>query len=116
MDFEKDYVKAMDCGSNYKKVYLTRYGVPLQDVIGTLRTYKNLLLIVTSKEAFHPAYTKADFSVSITTQPHSSASATAVFLHEFYSGRELAMRFENARYKILPSENGAHVQKVSRSK
>ena len=58
----------------------------------------------------------ADFSVSITDQPHSSSSAVAVFLHEFYSGRELAMHFENARYKIVPSEQGQYVEKVSRNK
>jgi tRNA (cytidine56-2'-O)-methyltransferase len=54
--------------------------------------------------------------VSITDQPHSSTSAIAVFLHEFYSGRELAMHFENARYKVVPSEQGVHVEKVDRGK
>jgi tRNA (cytidine56-2'-O)-methyltransferase len=114
--FEPDYMKVLDSNNNYKSVYLTRYGMPLQDVIGTLRTYKNLVLIVTNKEAFGPAYTKADFSVSITAQPHSSVSAIAVFLHEFYSGRELAMRFENARYKVIPSEQGAHIEESDHTK
>jgi tRNA (cytidine56-2'-O)-methyltransferase len=112
VDFDSNYVKALDPESSYKKVYLTMYGMPLQDVIGTLRTYKNLLLIVTDKEAVAPVYTRSDFNVSVTGQPHTSASAVAVFLHEFYSGRELAMHFGNARYKILPSEQGMHVEKV----
>ncbi len=116
VEFESNYMKALDKESSYKKVYLTRYGVPLPEVISTLRTYRNLLLIVTDKEAFSPAYMHADFSVSITAQPHSSASAIAVFLHEFYSGRELAMHFENARYKVVPSEQGVHVEKVDRGK
>lgn len=116
VDFESNYMKMLGQESSYKKVYLTRYGVPLQDIIGTLRTYKNLLLIVTEKETFDPAYARSDFNVSITDQPHSSTSAIAVFLHEFYSGRELAMHFENARYKVVPSEQGAHVEKVNRNK
>ena len=116
VEFESNYRKALDPESSYKKVYLTRYGVPLQEVIGTLRTYRNLLLIVTDKEAFSPVYTRSDFSVSISNQPHSSTSAIAVFLHEFYSGRELAMHFENARYRVVPSEQGVHVEKLDRSK
>jgi tRNA (cytidine56-2'-O)-methyltransferase len=116
VESESNYMKALDQEGSYKKVYLTRYGVPLQEVISTLRTYRNLLLIVTDKEAFGPASSRADFSVSITGQPHTSASAIAVFLHEFYSGRELAMHFENAQYKVVPSERGVHVEKVNRSK
>ncbi len=111
MAFQSDYKKVLDSASNYKKVYLTRYGTPLQGVLYSMRTYRNLFLIVTEQEAFKTMFSYADFGVSITDQPHSSSAAVAIFLHEFYSGRELAMHFENARYKIVPSSRGIHVEK-----
>src|SRR5271157_833132 len=116
VDFDSDYVEVLDSESSYKKVYLTRYGVPLHDVIESLRTYKNLLLIISDKDALGSVSARADFNVSISGQPHSSSSAVAVFLHEFYSGRELAMHFENASYKVVPSERGVRVEKADHRK
>ncbi|MGC8669687.1 MAG: tRNA (cytidine(56)-2'-O)-methyltransferase [Candidatus Micrarchaeia archaeon] len=98
--FIKNYHEFINSKIHYKKVYLTRYGVQINKAIYTLRTYKNLLVIVTSKDVKSSVGKLADFSVSITAQPHSGASALAVFLHMFYEGRELAMHFENAKYKI----------------
>jgi len=116
VDFDSEYLRALSSPGSYKRVYLTRYGLPLHDAISALRTYKNLLLIVTDREAFGPVSKRADFNIGISTQPHSSASAIALFLHEFYSGRELAMHFENARYKVVPSERGAHVEKAAHAR
>ncbi len=104
----KDFIKEK---KNYLKIYLTRYGVPMKKLEYQVRTYKNVLLIVSFTEAIRPLYKAADFNISITAQPHTSASSIAVFLHDFYNGRELAMHFENARYKIVPEEHGIHVQK-----
>lgn len=72
-----------------------------------LKTYKNLLLIVTLKEEVNPIQRIADFSISVSSQPHCSAAAIAIFLHEFYNGRELAMHFENAQYKLVHKESGS---------
>ncbi|MGC8586010.1 MAG: hypothetical protein ACP5K5_00475 [Candidatus Micrarchaeia archaeon] len=98
--FIKDYMAFIKSKASYKKVYLTRYGTQISKSIYMLRTYKNLLVILTMKEANKAIMRASDFHVSITTQPHSSASALAVFLHMFYEGRELAMHFENAKVKI----------------
>lgn len=113
VDFQSDYRKALESFSNYKKVYLTRYGTPLQDILPVMKTYRNLLLIITEKEASKTAFSHADFSISITDQPHSGSAAVAIFLHEFYSGRELAVHFENARYKIVPADRGVHMEKIA---
>lgn len=85
------------------KVYLTRYGTPLQDKTSMIRTYKNIMLVVTrdEKEPNRELHANSDFSISVTSQPHHSAAAIAIFLHEYYKGRELAMHFENAKYKLV---------------
>lgn len=98
--FIKNYMEFIHSKAPYKKVLLTRYGTPISKSIYTLRTYKNLLIIITMREAQKSVERLVDFRVSITTQPHSSVSALAVFLHMFYEGRELALHFENAKYKI----------------
>ncbi|MEM0149397.1 MAG: hypothetical protein QXW10_00675 [Candidatus Micrarchaeaceae archaeon] len=98
--FISNYMEFIKTKASYKKVLLSRFGTPISKCIYTLRTYKNLLVIITMKEAQKSVSRIADFSVSITAQPHSGVSALAVFLHMFYEGRELAMHFENAKYKI----------------
>ena len=97
---------------NYKIVYLTRYGVPITKVEYSLKTYKNILLVVTQTEGVKNLYKMADFNISITSQPHCSSAAIALFLHHFYEGRELAMHFENAKFKVIPEERRIHVERV----
>jgi len=110
--FVNNYKTALDNAVNYKKVYLTRYGVPLNKLAYTLNTYKNIMLIVSPATTSPKLHNIADFNVSVTDQPHSSSAAIAVFLHEFYRGRELAIHFENAKYKVIPKEHGVSVSKI----
>ncbi len=98
--FDKDWRKAIERSRNYEKVYLTLGGIPINKIIYRIRTYKNVMLIVTLQNDERTFEGVADFNVSITNQPHSTISSVAVFLHMFYSGRELAIRFNNAKYKI----------------
>jgi tRNA (cytidine56-2'-O)-methyltransferase len=114
VDFVKDYRTALKNSMNYKKVYLTRYGVPLHKLTYMLNTYKNIMLIVSPISTSPKLHNLADFNVSVTDQPHCSSAAIAVFLHEFYRGRELAVHFENAKYKVLPKEHGVSVEKITR--
>lgn len=115
VSFVKSYETALRNATKYKTVYLTRYGIPLFKMTYTLNTYKNILLMVSSVKASSKLlHNIADFNVSITDQPHCSAAAIAVFLHDFYRGRELAMHFENARYKVIPKEHGISVEKIER--
>ena len=113
ISFVKNYKEALDSATKYMKVYLTRYGIPLQKLSYQLNTYKNIMLIVSSDKASSPTLHKlADFNVSITEQPHCGCAAIAIFLHDFYRGRELAMHFENARYRVVPKEHGIAVEKI----
>ena len=66
---------------------------------------------MTLTEAYKNLYKVTDFNVSLTTQPHCSTAAISVFLHVFYEGRELAMHFENAKYKVVPEERRVHIEK-----
>ena len=107
----KDWKSFVKEKKNYLKIYLTRYGIPINKIGYQIRTYKNVLVIVSEKEVIKPLYKTSDFNLSITTQPHSCTSSIAVFLHDFYQGRELAMHFENARYKVNPEERGIRIQR-----
>ena len=106
VSFAKSYQEVIKSSSKYVKVCLTRYGIPLQNKIYALKTYKNIVLIVPSSATKDVSKYTPDFSISVTSQPHSGSAAVAIFLHEFYSGRELAMHFENAKYKLVEKENG----------
>jgi len=110
--FVKNYKDALKSASKYTKVYLTRFGMPLQSKSYVLKTYKNMVLIVSTKDVSRTLHQVADYNISISTQPHCGSAAIAIFLHEFYNGRELAMHFENAKLKLVPSEHSIGVKKI----
>ncbi|EQD48684.1 tRNA 2'-O-methylase [mine drainage metagenome] len=97
---------------NYKTIYLTRYGIPMKQMEYTIRTYKNVLAIVSFSEKIKELYTIADFNISITSQPHTTASSITALLRTYYHDRELSMHFENAKYKIIPEQHGIHIDKM----
>jgi tRNA (cytidine56-2'-O)-methyltransferase len=114
VSFTDDWKDFINSKKNYKTVYLTKYGIPINKVRYSLKTYKNILLIVTHDNTSKSLLKSTDFNVSITTQPHCSTAAITVFLHLFYEGRELAMHFENAKYRVVPEANRLHVEKARR--
>lgn len=116
--FVKSYNEALKSAAKYTKVYLTRFGEPIQNKRSTLKTYKNILLIVTPHNETSKMHEMSSFNISVSSQPHCSAAAVAIFLHEFYDGRELAMHFENAKLKVVPGARGISIkpQKTSRTK
>lgn len=92
-------------------IHLTAYGENIQtsrvlDRIHALE--KKVLIIVGSqkvpKEFFLNGY--SDFNVSIGNQPHSECAAVAVFLDRFFLGRELAIKFEKPKIRIIPQRRG----------
>ncbi len=105
VEFCNNWLELIKNKRNYIKIYLTRYGIPLRKMTYRINTYKNILLIATTSESTKAVYTNADFNISISSQPHTCGSSLAVFLHDFYHGRELAMHFENAESKVVPSEH-----------
>ena len=109
--YEKNWKRVVR-GFRGKKVHLTMYGAPLQEAVPALRGAKSMLIIVGAEKVPREAYALADFNVSITNQPHSEVAALAVFLHELFSGKELAGRFAGARIRVEPAARGKKVVKV----
>lgn len=106
----KDYIK------KWKgiKVHLTMYGIPIQDKIDEIRKKgkrKNILVIVGSEKVPIEVYNLADYNIAITNQPHSEVAAIAIFLHEYFEGKELEKKFSKAKFRIVPKERGKKVVK-----
>lgn len=89
-------------------IHLTAYGMPIQDKISSIKKDK-ILLVVGSEKVPPEVYNLADSNIAITSQPHSEVAALAIFLHEFFEGKELSKDFNNAKLKIVPKEKGKQV-------
>ena len=112
VSFDSNWKKLiLERNNNYKTIYLTKYGSSIKKSEYAISTYKNIMLIVSTTDNIKELYDMADFNISLTTQPHTIISSIAVFLNMYYKGRELAMHFENAKYKIIPENHGIHITK-----
>ena len=92
-----------------KKIHLTMYGIPLPEKIREIRKEKNILVIVGGEKVPSEVYKLSDWNVSITLQPHSEVAALAVFLHEYFQGKEFRKKFKNAKVSVVPQERGKKV-------
>lgn len=103
-NYEKNWRKVI---RNFKgrKVHLTMYGLPIQDEIKKIRRNKNLLVIVGGEKVPGEVYGLVDYNVSISSQPHSEVAALAVFLHEYFCGKELQKSF-SGKFKVVPQKAG----------
>jgi tRNA (cytidine56-2'-O)-methyltransferase len=91
-------------------VHLTMYGLPVEEKIDEIREKRGKKLVVVGAEKVpRDLYSISDYNISITDQPHSEVAALAVFLDRFYRGKELSLRFSNARLNIIPSERGKRI-------
>ena len=94
-----------------KIVHLTMYGIPLQDVVTTLRGMEKLLVVVGGPKVPGQVYHSADYNVSVTSQPHSEIAALAITLHEVQGGEELKRSFGKSKLRIIPSARGKRVMR-----
>lgn len=114
-----------ECGVNGKRyvedwkmeggevIHLTMYGLPVDDVIGEIRSSPRPKLIVVGAEKVERHYYEAaDYNVAIGNQPHSEVSALAIFLDRLYNGRELYIEYPGARWRIIPQRRGKKVERV----
>lgn len=90
-------------------VHLTMYGLPLQDEIRKIRKHRKLMVVVGGEKVPGDMYGMADYNISVTSQPHSEVAALAVFLHEFFKGKELSKRYRGAVLRIVPQKAGKKV-------
>ncbi|MCD6495931.1 MAG: tRNA (cytidine(56)-2'-O)-methyltransferase [Candidatus Aenigmarchaeota archaeon] len=87
-------------------VHLTMYGLPLQKEIDKIRRAKNVIVVIGGGKVPMDVYHAVDYNIGVTNQPHSEVAALAVFLHEYFRGRELEKTFSNAKMKIVPQKCG----------
>ena len=80
----------------------------VQKVVGEIRKKKTcgMLIVVGSEKVPFKVYELADYNVAVTNQPHSEVAALAVFLHEYFRGKELDKKFRGYRRKISSHECG----------
>lgn len=89
-----------------KKAHLTMYGMPIQKKIKSIKKHKDLLVIVGGEKVPWAVYEAADYNISVGNQPHSEVAALAVFLHDYFSGKELSREFAGADMNVIPQELG----------
>ncbi|MEM4336016.1 MAG: tRNA (cytidine(56)-2'-O)-methyltransferase [Candidatus Anstonellales archaeon] len=109
--YEKNPIKFLkNAKKKFTLVHLTMYGMPVQKKIAEIKKQKNIMVIVGSEKVPSEIYTIADYNVAIGSQPHSEVGALAVFLHEYFEGKELEKNFEGAKIEIEPSERGKRLR------
>ncbi len=109
--YERNWRKVI---KSYKKkrysiIHLTMYGMPVEKKIGKIRKHRNALVVVGSEKVPFEAYQMADYNIAVTNQPHSEVAALAIFLHEYFRGKELGKKFKKAKIRIIPQERGKKV-------
>ena len=109
--FVEDGVSWKKCIREWKEkggtvVHLTMYGLPMKEVIGDIRRREEILVVVGAEKVPGEIYGLADFNVSVTSQPHSEVSGTAVFLDHLFEGTELDRTYPGAELRIYPSRDG----------
>lgn len=104
IDYKKNWRKVI---KNFrgKKIHLTMYGLPIQNEINKIRRNKNLLMVVGGEKVPGEVYDLVDYNVAVSNQPHSEVAALAVFLHEYFRGKELQKSF-SGKFKIVPQKAG----------
>ena len=97
-----------ECQEDRREViHLTMYGLPIQNVIKTIRTSTtHKVIVVGGAKIPKIVYDLAHWNIAVTSQPHSEVSALCIFLHEFFEGKELLNSFENAELVIVPQKRG----------
>lgn len=112
VSYDKSYRKVIE---SYKKkkffvVHLTMYGLPIQKQISKIRKHKKILVIVGSEKVPGEVYHMADANIGVSNQPHSEVAALAVFLHEYFRGKELDKKFSKAKITVVPQKVGKLVK------
>ena len=95
------------------------YGLPLQEKISEVRRAgrkKNVLIVIGAEKVPRVVYNESDYNVAVGSQPHSEVAALAIFLHEFFEGRELDKKFGGARITVTPNARGKTVSKKKKTR
>jgi len=94
-------------------VHLTMYGLNLNEVMDEIhKSSGDVLVIIGSKKVPVELYKESDFNIAIGNQPHSEVAALAVFLDRLFKGEEFKREFNHAKYKVVSSKKGKHLEKL----
>lgn len=94
-------------------IHLTMYGLHIDDIIGEVRRdNRDILVVVGARKVPRFFYEIADYNIAIGHQPHSEISSLAIFLDRLFEGKELWLKFENAKIEVVPSPRGKRVKRV----
>jgi len=88
-----------------KIVHLTAYGLPFHRAIPVIKKEQNLLVVVGGEKVPPYVYERADWNLSVGTQPHSEVAALGIFLYALKG----FSRFTKADRKIVPQKKGKKV-------
>lgn len=111
VEYAKNWRKVLDDWEG-KIVHLTMYGERIQDKMKEIRRQEDLLVVVGSQKVVPELYQRAAYNIAVTSQPHSEVAALAVFLHDYFDGKELEKDFPNAKVKIKPSPRGKEFEQA----
>ena len=95
------------------------YGEPIQEAMSDIRAHASgdspqpVLAVVGAGKVGGWVYGEADYNVGVTNQPHSEVAALAVFLHEYFEGKELDTTFEGGEIEVVPSKHGKETRSPS---
>ncbi len=112
-DFEVEHVKSW---KNYlknfdgKRVYLSMYGLPIQEKIEDVKNFEEDICVVVGGEKIPgDIYDYIDIQIAVTNQPHSEVAALAVFLDRFLGVEGAEGGFEGS-VEIVPKERGKEIK------
>ena len=99
--------------NGWELIHLTVYGLPIQDIMDSIRSSdRDKLIVVGAGKVPKVVYELADWNVAVSSQPHSECGSLAVFLDRFFQGRELTKEFEGWKLKVIPQARGKKVIKA----
>ncbi|MGD1835857.1 MAG: tRNA (cytidine(56)-2'-O)-methyltransferase [Nitrososphaeraceae archaeon] len=102
-----------DHGDKGKVVHLTMYGININNIISEIQqSIDHILIIIGAEKVPKEIFMLSDYNISISNQPHSEISALSVFLDRFFQGRQLELKFNSAKMKIIPSSNTKIVTRI----
>lgn len=110
--YEKDWKKVIRDykQKKYSIVHLTIYGMPIQEKIKALRKKTNVLVVIGGEKVPPEIYALADSNIAVSSQPHSEVAALAIFLHEYFDGKELEKKFGKSKIRVIPQERGKKIE------